>query len=156
MRELELAEIGGVSGGQTEPFVREDGRLGTRVIGSETTSDPFATSITREQLLAAGYSSFGEYLEGSFGRVPPCGPSDFGPCQLPSGNYVIDGVVHAETTGNLPGEDIDWLGVGTDLTTISTSAAGGMGAASIGAAIIIPIGSGAATIEELRNMDDEH
>ncbi len=171
MRELALSEIENVSGGETHehgvPITGPSGQTGTgtRVTGTRPNGDPFVVSITNDMALSAGYAHIGDYLSalgggilsGDLGPVlhtalndvDDCGLSDFGPCQLPSGNYVIDGIVVGETT--LSGPEVDWVGVGTDLIQIGTGAVGGAGIANIGLAALIPIGSGAATIDELRD-----
>ncbi|NQY39344.1 MAG: hypothetical protein HRT80_04515 [Henriciella sp.] len=127
MRELKTSEIGTVAGGTgwLDHRVTDGGRSvndpgGAPVIGL---ADPLGNANTGYLGNNNSGAVHGMISTGQM-QVGACGASDFGPCQLPSGNYVINGTVHGETTGNTPGDDVDWGSTACDLIWLGSVGAG--------------------------------
>lgn len=141
MRELNTDELENVAGGTgwLDHRVTDYGRsleTGEIVIGL---ADPLGNANTG-YLGNNNNGALHSMIASGQVDVDSCGMSDFGPCQLPSGNYVFDGVVHGETSGNVAGEDVDWVGVGCDLAWIGGTAASGV----TGGASVVVASAGAA------------
>lgn len=129
MRELKLPEIETVAGatGWLDHRVTDNGRsiddpFGAPVISMSDSLGNANTGYLGNNNNGAAWSM----INSGQMAVGACGPSDFGPCQLPSGNYVIDGTVVGETQGP-DGDLIDEIGVACDLAVIIGSSIGPFG-----------------------------